>query len=213
MKSIQSMVANAQQKGFPSELTQKKVSGDAKSFIDQLLEELKATYPAWHASIKSNVEESYVKKVWVKAFMENGITNIEQVKKGLVSARRDARPFLPSVGEFMGWCSDNDETEQAYERMLAGEKPIDEVEKKVRQVFCYEFRRRASDEAGMVKFKKVYLKWQKLKNSGHWPARSLYALSNLSQTKQTDMMIEDRLHSDRPKTDLEIRMNKIRTRT
>jgi len=47
------------------------VPDSAKEFIDELFNELKATYTAYNLAIKTVDEELMAKKVWTKAFIEN----------------------------------------------------------------------------------------------------------------------------------------------
>ena len=42
---------------------------------------------------------------WTKAFNENGINTLEQIKFGFAKARKLESNFLPSCGVFIGWCS------------------------------------------------------------------------------------------------------------
>ncbi|HHG9988742.1 TPA: replication protein P, partial [Yersinia enterocolitica] len=45
-----------------------------------------------------------LRRQWVLAFIENGITSIDQVNAGMKIARQQATPFLPSPGQFIAWC-------------------------------------------------------------------------------------------------------------
>lgn len=49
-------------------------------------------------------ELNEIRRQWVLAFRENGITTMEQVNAGMRVARRQNRPFLPSPGQFVAWC-------------------------------------------------------------------------------------------------------------
>ncbi|WP_084611431.1 replication protein P [Zooshikella ganghwensis] len=48
--------------------------------------------------------EDKAKSEWTKAFLENNITQIEQVKVGLRKVRKDPSPYFPSCGQFISWC-------------------------------------------------------------------------------------------------------------
>lgn len=41
------------------------------------------------------------------AFLENGITTMEQVNAGMRHARASESPFWPSHGQFIKWCKDS----------------------------------------------------------------------------------------------------------
>lgn len=110
MKNIRDLVSNIQ-KPIGSATTHFKqqcnatVPDSAKEFIDELFDELKATYPAYDLALKTPDEEKMAKKVWTKAFIENGIIDRSQVKYGLKKARADKSKYLPSVGQFISWCT------------------------------------------------------------------------------------------------------------
>ncbi|EJN0653552.1 phage replication protein, partial [Salmonella enterica] len=53
---------------------------------------------------RSQAEMNEIRRQWVLAFRENGITTMEQVAAGMRVARRQERPFLPSPGQFVAWC-------------------------------------------------------------------------------------------------------------
>ncbi|WP_248702880.1 replication protein P [Escherichia coli] len=65
--------------------------------------QLLATFPASLANRDQN-ELNEIRRQWVLAFRENGITTMEQVNAGMRVARRQNRPFLPSPGQFVAWC-------------------------------------------------------------------------------------------------------------
>ena len=46
---------------------------------------------------------------WTKAFNENGINTLEQIKFGFAKARKLESNFLPSCGVFIGWCTPSPE--------------------------------------------------------------------------------------------------------
>lgn len=45
-----------------------------------------------------------LRRQWVQAFSENGIHTVAQSDAGMVQARRQATPFLPSPSQFIAWC-------------------------------------------------------------------------------------------------------------
>ncbi|MGE4957233.1 replication protein P, partial [Yersinia enterocolitica] len=54
--------------------------------------------------IKDQSDLNELRRQWVLAFIENGITSIDQVNAGMKIARQQATPFLPSPGQFIAWC-------------------------------------------------------------------------------------------------------------
>lgn len=56
------------------------------------------------AKLRDKWTQLEIRRQWVLAFRENGITTMEQVNAGMRVARRQNRPFLPSPGQFVAWC-------------------------------------------------------------------------------------------------------------
>lgn len=71
--------------------------------INNVFSQLMAAFPATTAN-RSQAEMNEIRRQWVLAFCENGITTMEQVAAGMRVARRQERPFLPSPGQFVAWC-------------------------------------------------------------------------------------------------------------
>lgn len=71
--------------------------------INGVFTQLLAAFPASLAN-RDQHEMNEIRRQWVMAFRENGITSMEQVNAGLRVARRQERPFLPSPGQFVAWC-------------------------------------------------------------------------------------------------------------
>ncbi|KFC12669.1 origin specific replication binding factor [Trabulsiella guamensis ATCC 49490] len=71
--------------------------------INGLFSQLLAAFPAGMAN-RDQHEIDEIRRQWVMAFMENGITSMTQVDAGMRVARRQERPFLPSPGQFVTWC-------------------------------------------------------------------------------------------------------------
>lgn len=60
------------------------------------------------------------KAEWFKGLIENNITSDLQIDAGLSKARTHDSPFLPSIGQFIGWCKDSTETQwQPMEAVFA----------------------------------------------------------------------------------------------
>lgn len=71
--------------------------------INGVFTQLLAAFPASLAN-RDQHEMNEIRRQWVMAFRENGITTMEQVNAGMRVARRQERPFLPSPGQFVAWC-------------------------------------------------------------------------------------------------------------
>ena len=77
----------------------------AKSIINKVFDQLSVIFPAWKQAWPTDKELSSAKMEWTKAFSENKISTLEQVKFGFVKARRSQSDFLPSCGKFISWCT------------------------------------------------------------------------------------------------------------
>lgn len=84
---------------------QNNINPMVKSIVDKVFDQLTLIFPAWEHNWKDKDQIIGVKKEWVKAFYENKISTIEQIKLGLAKARKVDSDFLPSCGKFISWCS------------------------------------------------------------------------------------------------------------
>ncbi|WP_313276569.1 replication protein P [Kosakonia cowanii] len=73
--------------------------------INGVFTQLLAAFPAAMAG-RDQAEMNEIRRQWVMAFRENGITTMDQVAAGMRVARRQAKPFLPSPGQFVAWCKE-----------------------------------------------------------------------------------------------------------
>ena len=80
------------------------ISDDAKIIIDDIFKELKGSCSAYGITMRTPEDESMVKKVWTKAFIEAGLVDLAAVKRGLRRVRHDPSDYIPSVGKFISWC-------------------------------------------------------------------------------------------------------------
>lgn len=77
--------------------------------INGVFTQLLAAFPASLAN-RDQHEMNEIRRQWVMAFRENGITTMDQVNAGMRVARRQERPFLPSPGQFVAWCKAEEAT-------------------------------------------------------------------------------------------------------
>ena len=84
------------------------VTPQAAQVFNELFKQLRATFPASMANIKTQEDLNEFRRQWVLAFSENGIRTIEQVNAGMKIARQQEIPFLPSPGQFIKWCKQED---------------------------------------------------------------------------------------------------------
>ena len=87
------------------------VDAFAKNIINKVFKELSLILPAWQYAWKSDDPENpdkilnAAKQQWTKAFIENEICTLEQIKFGFAKARAYESDFVPSCGKFVAWCN------------------------------------------------------------------------------------------------------------
>lgn len=111
---------------LPEQYDEKPQLEQIAQVINNVFNQLLAAFPATTANRDQN-EMNEIRRQWVLAFKENGITTMEQVQAGMRVARRQERPFLPSPGQFVAWC-------KAEEASAAGLPSSDEL---VDMVYLY----------------------------------------------------------------------------
>lgn len=84
--------------------TQAPQAEQTAEIFNALFSALRAAFPASVHSFNDQDTFNELRRQWLLAFCENGITTLEQVNAGLRVARRQESPFLPSPGQFIAWC-------------------------------------------------------------------------------------------------------------
>ena len=131
--------------------------------------------------------------------MKNGI-------KQIIDKRITWPPNLPKFLELAGGV----DTDEAFDHMIKRGKPRDDVEAKVWSDCAFECRTRLTEEKARAKFKQVYIKWHERKQNGQMPNSDIKALPKIRADKDSDHMVEERMRSGKPKTDLEKRIDNLR---
>lgn len=88
---------------MPEQYTEREQTQQVAQIINGLFVQLAAAFPASLVN-RSQEDVNEIRRQWVLAFKENGITTMEQVEAGMRMVRRQERPFLPSPGQFIKWC-------------------------------------------------------------------------------------------------------------
>lgn len=87
---------------------QRVVNAEAEKLVDALFENLLRIFPAAQNTVLRTAEDvAAMKRQWILAFAENGITTVEQLRAGMRAARQQGSDFWPSCGKFIGWCREN----------------------------------------------------------------------------------------------------------
>jgi hypothetical protein len=81
----------------------------AKNIINKVFDQLSVIFPAWKHAWPTEKELSAAKMEWTKAFNENEINTLDQIKYGFAKARKSETDFLPSCGKFISWCNPSPE--------------------------------------------------------------------------------------------------------
>lgn len=102
--TIQNRDGQSLQQMYAADKPKQQVPEQAAQIFNELFRQLKAAFPALMTSIKDQSDLNELRRQWVLAFIENGITSIDQVNAGMKIARQQATPFLPSPGQFIAWC-------------------------------------------------------------------------------------------------------------
>lgn len=72
--------------------------------VNALFKELQAIFPAWKQAWPTDDALKAAKRSWVKAFLAEGICQIEQIRFGIERCRALGTDFMPSVGKFVALC-------------------------------------------------------------------------------------------------------------
>lgn len=88
---------------LPEQYSEREQTQQVAQIINGLFVQLAAAFPASLVN-RSQEDVNEIRRQWVLAFKENGITALEQVEAGMRMVRRQERPFLPSPGQFIKWC-------------------------------------------------------------------------------------------------------------
>lgn len=72
--------------------------------VNALFKELQAIFPAWKQAWPTDDALDSAKRSWIKAFIVEGITQLEQIRFGVERCRSLGTDFMPSVGRFISLC-------------------------------------------------------------------------------------------------------------
>lgn len=106
-----------------------KIDTGTTDVVNSLFKELQAIFPAWRQAWPDDNALKAAKRSWIKAFMAQGINQLDQIRYGIENCRKLQKPFAPSVGEFIAMCQPTPETlgipshEAAYAESVANAHP------------------------------------------------------------------------------------------
>ena len=111
----------------PAKLTQQDLE-----LVNRLFADLKAICPAWRRVWPDDAAMGTAKREWTKTLVESGVASAEQLERGKRICRSRTgteAAFVPSPGEFAGWCWPDPQElglpplEQAYREALRNSHP------------------------------------------------------------------------------------------
>ncbi|WP_210515107.1 replication protein P [Pantoea ananatis] len=79
----------------------------AASLFNGIFDQLRAAFPASSSTFRAQSDIDSFRQQWVRSFMENGITTMQQIDAGMRHARKQQTPYMPSPGKFVAWCKDS----------------------------------------------------------------------------------------------------------
>ncbi|EEP0995037.1 DNA replication protein [Salmonella enterica] len=85
------------------------VNANAEKLVDALFDNLIRLFPAARNTILATPEDvAAMKRQWILAFVDGGITTVDQVRAGVKMARTQGNDFWPSCSKFIAWCREAD---------------------------------------------------------------------------------------------------------
>ena len=88
----------------PTKTPEGELNEFARQHINAIFKRLAHTFPSFKSVYRTEEERQEVKRVWVKALVESGVSSTEQISRGMAKARQHESDFFPSVGKFISWC-------------------------------------------------------------------------------------------------------------
>lgn len=80
------------------------LSPQDRQVVSGVFAQLQSIFPAWKHAFPTEDRLASAKREFAKALIENGITSLEQIARGMRQARAQDIPFFPSPGMFIKWC-------------------------------------------------------------------------------------------------------------
>ncbi|RQG01132.1 hypothetical protein IPC215_30535, partial [Pseudomonas aeruginosa] len=81
-----------------------KVDPQTRGEVDRLFLRIKAICPGWRSSWPSDEVENAAKAEWLAEIVRQEVTRREQLQAGVRALSAQARPLVPSAGQFCAWC-------------------------------------------------------------------------------------------------------------
>lgn len=206
---MQAVIKKGQMQNEYQNHQQAPINEGAKRLVDKVFEQLKSIFPAWQYAWKDAKAIDAAKVEWTKAFLENNVNTVEQLREGFKHARASESDFLPSSGKFVQWCNgDLCDAYPAYIRFVNREQPINEVEVMTRGEIGFNCRSLSTEKAERLWNKHYKINYQKWINGSVMPETPL--LTTHVTAKETDTMRDNFKPSTTASAKFMDRINKIK---
>lgn len=109
ISAVQNRDAGALARIAETPVQKRVVNANAEKLVDALFDNLIRLFPAARNTILATPEDvAAMKRQWILAFVDGGITTVEQVRAGVKMARTQGNDFWPSCSKFIAWCREAD---------------------------------------------------------------------------------------------------------
>ena len=127
-KSMSNIASNLKFQAHQGQPKEFELPPKSISIVNELFKDLKGICTAWQHTFTDFSIEQAAKKQWSQALFENNIVNQVQIDVGMKKARKLAKPWFPSSGQFIERCKPNIEdyglppADQALRMVIDGKK-------------------------------------------------------------------------------------------
>lgn len=109
ISAVQNRDAGALARIAETPVQKRVVNANAEKLVDALFDNLIRLFPAARNTILATPEDvAAMKRQWILAFVDGGITTVDQVRAGVKMARTQGNDFWPSCSKFISWCREAD---------------------------------------------------------------------------------------------------------
>ncbi|EBI1480205.1 DNA replication protein [Salmonella enterica] len=109
ISAVQNRDAGALARIAETPVQKRVVNANAEKLVDALFDNLIRLFPAARNTILATPEDvAAMKRQWILAFVDGGITTVDQVRAGVKMARTQGNDFWPSCSKFIVWCREAD---------------------------------------------------------------------------------------------------------
>ncbi len=108
------------------------IDENAAQMINVVMKVMMSVKPAWRTSFKTEDEINGYKQELCHAFIENKLT-FKQIESGSKKVRQCPSPFMPSVGQFIQWCTEKKIKQPSHRVYNPDVKDITKITEEQRQ--------------------------------------------------------------------------------